>query len=199
MTSKQVRGAATPGEVVRERLREVRKRRKLNATQAAEMFGDPAMSATVLMNIEAGRRQTGATVDELIRFAYVLGVPPEALLVDPGEDIQIAPGVVVDSARFLRWLRGQEALPDTDTRHYHEVAAESLEAVDRAVPQDLRDEFLTRAQAAFDGFFADSEEIRRKTRQQVRDVLSELRSAVVSGAATEELLGKIDSYLDRLE
>ncbi|WP_157239693.1 helix-turn-helix domain-containing protein [Catenuloplanes japonicus] len=188
----------TPGEVARRRIREVRKARKLSPTAAAERYGDVAMTATVLMNIEAGRRQS-VTVDELVRLAYVLDVPVEALLVGPGAVVEVAPGVSVDSGRFLRWLRGQEALDGADADHYRAVAAEALGDAGRGVPQELRDEFLARAQAAFDGFFADSEEIHHKTRQQVRGVLSDVREAISSGKTTDELLGVIDTYLNRLE
>jgi transcriptional regulator with XRE-family HTH domain len=200
MTSEQLGGGATPGEVVRLRLKEIRRKRRLNPDKAAELYDDPAMSPTVLMNIEAGRRRTPVTVDELMRFAYALDVPPEALLV-PGADhqVQVAPGVVIDSIRLLRWMRGEEALDGTDATHYETTAAESLEPSGRGVPQQLRDEFLTRAQAAFDGFFADSDEIRRKTRQQVREVLGDVRTAAASGAPAEELLTMIDGFLDRLE
>ncbi|WP_328654521.1 helix-turn-helix domain-containing protein [Micromonospora sp. NBC_00330] len=200
MTSEQLGGDATPGEVVRLRLKEIRKKRRLNPDKAAELYGDPAMSTTVLMNIEAGRRRTPVTVDELMRFAYALDVPPEALLV-PGADqqVQVAPGVVVDSTRLLRWMRGEEALNGTDTAHYEAVAAGSLGPSEGRVPQQLRDEFLTRAQAAFDGFFADSDEIRRKTRQQVREVLGEVRTAATNGVPTDELITMIDGFLDRLE
>ncbi|MFG1650678.1 helix-turn-helix domain-containing protein [Micromonospora sp. NPDC049275] len=200
MTSEQLGDEATPGEVVRLRLKEIRKKRRLNPDKAAELYGDPAMSTTVLMNIEAGRRRTPVTVDELMRFAYALDVPPEALLV-PGADrrVQVTPGVVVDSIRLLRWMRGEEALDGTDAAHYEATAAESVEPSGRGIPQQLRDEFLTRAQAAFDGFFADSDEIRRKTRQQVREVLGEVRTAAADGAPTEELLAMIDGFLDRLE
>ncbi|MFI6783483.1 helix-turn-helix domain-containing protein [Micromonospora sp. NPDC050276] len=198
MTSEQL-GEATPGEVVRLRLKEIRKKRRLNPDKAAELYGDPAMSTTVLMNIEAGRRRTPVTVDELMRFAYALDVPPEALLV-PGTDqqVQVAPGVVVDATRLLRWMRGEEALNGTDTTHYEAVAAGSLGPSEGRVPQQLRDEFLTRAQAAFDGFFADSDEIRRKTRQQVREVLGEVRTAATNGVPADELITMIDGFLDRL-
>ncbi|MFF5230222.1 helix-turn-helix domain-containing protein [Dactylosporangium sp. NPDC000521] len=200
MTSGQVEGAPrTLGEVVRERLKELRKRRKLNPTRTAELYDDPAMSATVLMNIEAGRRQTATTVDELIRLAYVLDVPPEALLVAASGPVQVAPGVVVDPARFLRWMRGQEALEGTDGHHYAAVAAEIPGGGERPLSQQLRAEFLAKATAAFDGFFADSEEIHRKTRKQVHDVLGEVRDAITSGASTQDLLATIDGFLSRLE
>lgn len=200
MTSEQLSGEATPGEVVRLRLKEIRKKRRLNPDKAAELYDDPAMSPTVLMNIEAGRRRTPVTVDELLRFAYALNVPPETLLVpDAGQQVQVAPGVVVDSIQLLRWIRGEQALNGTDAAQYETAAAESLEPSGRGVPQQLRDEFLTRAQAAFDGFFADSDEIRRKTRQQVREVLGEVRTAAADGAPTEELLAMIDGFLGRLE
>ncbi|MFI7590726.1 helix-turn-helix domain-containing protein [Micromonospora sp. NPDC049359] len=185
---------------MRLRLKEIRKKRRLNPDKAAELYDDPAMSATVLMNIEAGRRRTPVTVDELMRFAYALDVPPEALLI-PGADlqVQVAPGVVVDSSRLLRWMRGDEALNGNDAAHYEATAAESLEPSGRGVPQQLRDEFLARAQAAFDGFFADSDEIRRKTRQQVREVLGEVRTAAADGAPADKLITMIDAFLDRLE
>ncbi|RQW94293.1 helix-turn-helix domain-containing protein [Micromonospora inaquosa] len=197
MTSSEAAADAMPGEIVRRRLREVRRRRKLNATEAAEMFGDPTMSATVLMNIEAGRRQTEPTVDELIRFAYILDVPPAALLMAEGGQVQVAPGVTVDPGRFRRWVLGQEPLDGVDEARYR-AAAKLLNDDDQSVAPELREEFLSKAQVAFDAFFADSEEIRRKTRQQVRGVLGEIREAVVSGTEPAELAAKIDEFLNRL-
>ncbi|MFB9239652.1 hypothetical protein ACFFWC_29675 [Plantactinospora siamensis] len=198
MASERVGKDMSPGEVVRQRLRDIRRRRKLSSAQAAEMFDDPAMSATVLMSIEAGRRQTGATVDELIRFAYILDVPPAALLVTDDGAVQVAPGVVVDPARFRRWVLGQEALDGTNTALY-KAAADQLASTTTSASPELREEFLARAQVAFDSFVADSEEIRRKTRQQVRGVLTDIREAATSGADTETLVGKIDDFLSRLE
>ncbi|GHJ45853.1 hypothetical protein Cs7R123_31950 [Catellatospora sp. TT07R-123] len=198
MTSEQVSGGSSPGEIVRDRLREVRKARKLNATQAAELYDDPSMTSTVLMNIEAGRRAAGATIDELIRFAYVLDVPPEALLVAAGEHVQVAPGVTVDSARFLRWVRGQEPLEGTDARQYQAAADAVLSGAEQPVSQDLRAWFQERAMAAFDLFAADADQISRKTREQVREVLGEVRDAITSDAPTADVLQKIDGFLDRL-
>jgi transcriptional regulator with XRE-family HTH domain len=200
MTSEGAEVAVTPGEVVRERLRTLRKQRRLNPDRAAELYDDAAMSATVLMNIEAGRRRTPVSVDELVRFAHLLDVPVEALLLPPdGRPVQVTPDMAVDPARFLRWMRGEEPLDGTDAKQYEAAAAEVAPPSAKAVTTELRDEFLARAQAAFDGFFADSEEIRRKTREQVREVLAQVRDAAATGAPTDELLNRIDGFLDRLE
>ena len=199
MTSDGAGAAVTPGEVVRERLRTTRKQRRMNPDQAAERYADPAMSATVLMNIEANRRRTPVTVDELIQFAHVYDVPVEALLLPQGDSlVQVAPGVTVNPARFLRWMRGEQPLDGTDAKLY-EAAATAVAPAGQSAVHELRDEFLSRATAAFDMFFAGSEEITRKTRQQMHDVLSEVRDAAASGAPTDELLTMIDGYLDRLQ
>ncbi|KAB1943431.1 hypothetical protein F8271_10090 [Micromonospora sp. ALFpr18c] len=150
------------------------------------------------MNIEAGRRQTGPTADELIRFAYILDVPPASLLTAENGKVQVAPGVMVDADRYRRWVVGQEALEGTDSSHY-DAAAEPLRGEGHSAPTELREEFLTKAQVAFDAFFADSEEIRRNTRQQVQGVLDEVREAVTSGRDPAEIVAKIDGFLNLLQ
>ena len=171
----------------------------MNPDQAAALYADPAMSATVLMNIEAGRRRTPVTVDELVRLAYVLDVPVEALL-RPRDDrsVQVAQGVAVDPAGFLRWMRGEQPLVGTDVKLY-EAAATTVAPAGGTAAHELRDEFLAMAQNAFDTLFTDSEEIVRKTRQQMLDVLTRVRAAAESGAPTADLLTMIDGYLDRLK
>lgn len=171
----------------------------MNPDQAAERYADPAMSATVLMNIEANRRRTPVTVDELVQFAHVYDVPVEALLLPLGDrPVQVALGVTVEPARFLRWMRGEQPLDGTDAKLY-EAAATAVASAGQSAIHELRDEFLTRATAAFDMFFAGSEEMTRKTRQQMRDVLSEVREAAAAGTPADELLTVIDGYLDRLQ
>jgi transcriptional regulator with XRE-family HTH domain len=199
MTSEGGVPAVTPGELVRERLRSLRKQRRMNPDQAAESYADPAMSATVLMNIEAGRRRTPVTVDELVRFAYVLDVPLDALLhARDDRSVRIAEGVAVDPAGFLRWMRGEQPLAGTDVKLYEEASAAVAPTAGLAT-HDLREEFLSRAQAAFDTLFTDSEEILAKTRQQMLDVLTEVRDAAASGAPTADLLSIIDGFLDRMK
>lgn len=199
MTSEQLSGVPTPGEVARVRLKERRKQRGLNPDRAAELYADPAMTATVLMNIEAGRRRTSLTVDELVRFAYALDVPVETLLTpEQGQHVQVAPDVTVDAETFLRWARGEQPLPGTDTALYEASAEQLPSGGGHAMSLDLRDVVLARAQAAFDGFMADTDEIQRKTRDQVREVLAEVRGAVVAGRPADDVLSLIDDFLTRL-
>lgn len=95
--------------------------------------GWPGISAMVLLYIEngrsdaSGRRRREVSVDELVALAYVLGVPPLALLAPLGDhDWQPFKGVAVESGdgggpngavinqptpTALRWLRGDYELP----------------------------------------------------------------------------------------
>ncbi|RKR88280.1 hypothetical protein BDK92_2589 [Micromonospora pisi] len=166
---------------------------------AAMTGGGTKLSANVLQNLEAGRRQQAVTVEEMLLLSLALGVPPEFFLAPPeGDRVQLAPAVVIDSEAFLAWVRGRQPLPLTDSTQYEQVSAEVLGDTGSTTNADLKSEFLRNAAGMLDDFLADSDQIIRQTRGQVRDLLQDLRTAVDGETSREDLLKTIDSYLARL-
>jgi transcriptional regulator with XRE-family HTH domain len=193
----------SPGDLVIARLKDARKRLGWSTIHLAEQLaaaGAPRLTANILQNLEAGRRQQAVTVEELLLLALATHVPPEFFLAaDDNQRIRLVPGVVVDSEQLLAWVRGEQPLPVTDHARYQQATTDALgDRSGGGGSAALRAEFLQRASAAFDGFFADAEEIAGKTREQVRLLLSDLRAAVAAGASTEELFSQIDGYLSNL-
>ncbi|MBN1174458.1 MAG: helix-turn-helix transcriptional regulator [Micromonosporaceae bacterium] len=190
------------GDLLVARLREARKRLGWGTVELAKHLaaaGAPRLTANILQNLEAGRRQQTLTVEELLHLSIALHVPPEYFLA-AGENrrVQLVPGVVADARQLLGWVRGEQPLPVTDPGAYQQASLDALGERTQDSAVALRAEFLRRASTAFDGFFADSEEITRKTRQQVRDLLTDLRDAVTAGASQQELTDQIDGYLANL-
>jgi transcriptional regulator with XRE-family HTH domain len=104
----------TPSRVFSERLSAERKRkgwtqRRLGERMAA--IGSP-IDRSVLAKIEAGGRKV--TVDEVIAFAYALGVPPMSLLLPPDNqgEVNLAGGVSVPVGRARAWWREADPLTD---------------------------------------------------------------------------------------
>lgn len=198
----------TVGELIRQRLKAARARRDgISARQFAAHLatltppGETRLSANVLQNLEVGRRQQAVTVEELLLLAAGLSVPPEYFLIPPpGETLQITPTVALGSAEFLDWLRGRHApdIPGTDAAHYAAVSAEELGDSRLSGNAALKAEYLRRASGMLDDFLADHDEIIGKTREQVRDMLGDLRTAVADGADKDQILAQIDQYLDKL-
>lgn len=193
------------GELIIRRLKDGRARASgISTYQLAERLsgmtgGRSRLSANVLQNLEAGRRQQAVTVEEMLLLALGLGVPPEFFLAPAAADrVQLAPDVVVDAETFLAWVQGRLPVPPTDPQQYAQVSAEVLGDTSRSGNGALKAEFLRAAASMLDGFFADSDQIIAKTRGQVRDLLTELRQAVADGADRDELLGMLDGHLDRL-
>lgn len=196
---------ASPGELIIQRLKDARARAGgISTYQLADRLatlsgGGSKLSANVLQNLETGRRQQAVTVEELLLLSLGLGVPPEFFLAPPpGGQVRITPSVVVDRDAFLSWVQGRAPLADTDPEQYAKVAADVLGDSRLAGNAALKADFLRHAAGMLDDFFADSDQIIRNTRGQVRDLLGELRTAVDGGASREELLSMLDGYLDRL-
>ncbi|GAB1690690.1 hypothetical protein [Krasilnikovia sp. M28-CT-15] len=208
MTETRARGArpepapVSVGELLIARLKEARALRGWSTIQLAEQLataGAPRLTANILQNLEAGRRQQAVQVEELLVLALVLGLPGEFFLAPrDGERLRLLPGVTPDREQFLAWLRGQQPLPGADAERYREVSAQVLPAAAvaaSAADLQLREEFVKRAAAALDGFLADSDQITRKTREQVRSLLADIKTAVTDGATAQELTAQIDQYL----
>ncbi|MFI5495250.1 hypothetical protein [Actinoplanes sp. NPDC051859] len=199
----------SPADVLIARLKECRRLAGWSALQLAEQLaalGATKLTANILRNLEAGRRQQAVSVEELLLLALALQVPPEALLAPrEGDRIDLMPGLTVEGPDFLAWLRGEQPLPgtETDPEWFRKAAATAFgEHGGMQVSATLRAEFLQRASAAFDGFLAISdamaEDAERKTRAQVRDLLTDIRTAVTDGASTDALVAQLDGYLAKL-
>lgn len=117
-----------PSEVVAQRLRQLRRSRGWSAQRLADecvRLGAPHLSASVIANIETGRRDTAGrrrrdvTVEELLVFAYALNAPPVQLVVPfTSEQMQITPSVTATPEAALAWLQGEAPLllPDGSVR-----------------------------------------------------------------------------------
>ena len=129
----------SPSEVVAQRLKQLRRARGWSAQRLAEecaRLGAPHLSASVIANIEtgrkdsAGKRRREVTVEELLIFSYALNAPTVALLVPfTSEQMQITPNVTASPDAALGWLLGGEPLllpdgtvRDRETWSKHEVA-----------------------------------------------------------------------------
>lgn len=129
----------SPSEVVAQRLKQLRRARGWSAQRLAEecaRLGAPHLSASVIANIEtgrkdaAGKRRREVTVEELLIFSYALNTPAVALLVPfTSEQMQITPNVTASPDAALGWLLGGEPLllpdgtvRDRETWSKHEAA-----------------------------------------------------------------------------
>jgi transcriptional regulator with XRE-family HTH domain len=106
---------------VAERIKEMRKARGLTTRTLAErcaQLGAPQISASVLMNIESGRRDPDGrrrrdiSVDEWTVIAYALRVSPLVLLL-PGDDERYAltPQLNTSARAVHDWLVGERLPP----------------------------------------------------------------------------------------
>lgn len=191
----------TAGAISGEAIRRERRRLRLSAEETAERYADASMTHTVLMNIEAGRRKSPATIDEWLRLAYVLGVPPESLLMpDDNTDAmcEIAPGVIIDRVQFVRWLRGQVPVGDIEPRHYAQVAALTLPEEGQRSSAEASQEIARRVASMLEMVDTETAETVRNARRQIHDLLGELDNLITSGVDREEISGTIRGYKERL-
>lgn len=110
-------------ELVGQGIRSYRESASLTREQVAGLCraaGWPEITSTVLHYLEtgrpdaAGRRRREITIDEMVALAYVLGVPPIALLAPLGE--KHWPGLpqrLLTTTTAIAWLRG-ERRPDAE-------------------------------------------------------------------------------------
>jgi transcriptional regulator with XRE-family HTH domain len=107
---------------VAERLKELR--RQIGITNVATLakqcadVGAKHLTASVLMNIESGRRdkegrrRRDVTVDELLELAQALGVSPLALLLPSANDeYRLTPERTTTAQAALEWLTGERMPP----------------------------------------------------------------------------------------
>jgi transcriptional regulator with XRE-family HTH domain len=118
--------ARKPSEVLRSRLREVRRRREWSQEDLAERLkelGVP-MDRAVLARIEGGTR--GVSLDEGFILAAALGVDPSTLFfpVARNEWVELAPRVLRTAEQARMWIRGMGPVLDGDDRFYLSEAAD---------------------------------------------------------------------------
>ncbi len=122
--------AATPSDIVGERIREIRRRRRLKVPELAAACaeaGHPELTEQTIYNIESGRRVDGrrrrtVSVDELLAFAEVFDVSLSVLLwpilrpAVQGTTLQFdSPEELADFMRLVNKLMGQAgALPPAE-------------------------------------------------------------------------------------
>ncbi len=125
-----------PSDYLAARIREVRCARNLTVAQLAghcAQLGEPRLTASVINNIESGRRhQDGSrrrhiTVDELLALALALNAPPLYLLIPP-DDMEtpypITSTEVLPRYQVAAWFAGvgpilQPMSSAGDTRLYY--------------------------------------------------------------------------------
>jgi transcriptional regulator with XRE-family HTH domain len=118
------------------RIREVRHARGLSAGQLAErceQLGAPQLTASVINNIETGRRHSDGsrrrdvTVDELLALALALNAPPLYLIFPPDNLDAMYPltsTVQMEGRAVAAWFTGTGPILQTmasagDTRRYY--------------------------------------------------------------------------------
>lgn len=170
------------------RLRQIRERRGLSARsfiERCERLGASGLSTNVLANIETGRRV--ANVDELLVFALALDVPPVALLVPARErplTVRVTERMTLaDRSALTGWLRGDEALPNTDHEHYA-AYAEDLPATTSTDQTNLQ-ATLGRVVSHFN---AEIDDLAGRMREQVSEVFSTAAAQAQQGATAEEIV-----------
>jgi transcriptional regulator with XRE-family HTH domain len=102
-------------EVLAAAIRRARDDRGWSAQELADRCaeaGMPSLDRSAIANIERGRRQR-IGVDEWLALAYVLGIPPVAMLVEfkGSPKAEISPNTVVGTEQALRWLLGEMPPP----------------------------------------------------------------------------------------
>jgi len=124
--------AATPSDITAERVREIRRRRRLSVGDLAAVcaaVGYPELTGQAIYNIESGRRVQGrrrrtVSVDELLALALALNASPVDLLVPPeawdgegGELLyHITPTRAEQTSTVREWVRGMPLPGDLRAR-----------------------------------------------------------------------------------
>jgi hypothetical protein len=122
--------AQTPSDILAERVRDVRTKRKLTVPGLAERcaeHGAPQLTTQAIYKIEGQRKSSTrpprrVTVDELLALALALNVAPVHLLVPPDDSDAPYPvtSKVTESRFSVRaWIRGIGPIdPDADPREF---------------------------------------------------------------------------------
>ncbi|TVL91940.1 helix-turn-helix transcriptional regulator [Streptomyces sp. SAJ15] len=174
-----------PTSVIAKRVREVRKRRGLTAEDLANRLVEQGIGwqRSTVAKLENGKREN-VTVTEWLALAYVLGVAPVHLLVDPNDDepFQITPEHSESGSTVRAWVRGSSPAQGVDTRTFSAEVPEGEFA--------LRDHFAGRALAAAQ---SDVERLITRSGFVVEGTEDEFQSALDRArASVERLSAEID-------
>ena len=201
-------GSAPPDRIsasdaVAARVKQLRRQRGWSATKLAErcaQAGAPQLTASVLANIETGRpdphgaRRRDITVDELLVLAYVLNVAPTHLISTPNHNdtaVLVTPTTPITDPHLLtRWIRGDQPLPDTDTRAYHAAATQHTPNPDdeHTITDHARDILQDRAKQIVSQFRAETDRLAAHTRDQLSELVAEAERSLTHGATTNDIL-----------
>ncbi|RSN71338.1 helix-turn-helix domain-containing protein [Actinomadura sp. WAC 06369] len=111
--------AAHPAKVIAERVKDVRLRRKMSASQLADELAREGIkwNRSIVANFESGRRRS-VTVEELLALAYVLDVAPIHLLIplEDGKWYHFTPERATPTGFVREWVRGRHPLQSTNAR-----------------------------------------------------------------------------------
>ena len=110
--------SSTPGQVLGRQIRHWRKERNLSAQELANRLAEigSSLDRRAIFKIETESR--GVNVDEWLQLAHALAVPPPLLFLDleSGEDIAVAPEVVLHPWIVWGWIAGEHASPVSSPR-----------------------------------------------------------------------------------
>lgn len=115
-------------ELAAKRIQEVRKRRGWTAKELADRctaLGAPKLTASVIANIESGRkdkedrRRREITLDEWLILARALDAAPIHILVPPEGGTFLVAGEALVGNEFRAWVRGDEAPVGVDPRIFY--------------------------------------------------------------------------------
>lgn len=111
--------AVHPADVLAQRVKEVRKRRGLTASELADLMVEQGVkwNRSIVANFESGRRRS-VSVEELLALAYVLDVSPIHLLVPltDGTWYHFTPDRATPAGFVREWIRGRHPLQSTNAR-----------------------------------------------------------------------------------
>jgi transcriptional regulator with XRE-family HTH domain len=124
-----------PSELVGQRIKDLRLERGWTADDLAKRcaeVGAPEITSAVIANIETGRkdktgrRRRDVTIDEVLKLAYALEVPPVRLFVPllSGEALQISPEVSEKPFEVLLWVTGQSKPANVSRTQWRRATAE---------------------------------------------------------------------------
>jgi hypothetical protein len=95
-------------------------------------LGMPRLTATVIYDIESGRRgrprgRREITADEWITLALALDLAPihMAVPIDDGAQVQLTPDITERAGVVRQWVRGRDPLRGTDRRIYYAYVPEA--------------------------------------------------------------------------
>jgi transcriptional regulator with XRE-family HTH domain len=118
--------AATPSDLIAQRVRDLRKARGMTAADLAKRCaeaGMPRLTAQALYKLEGQRSKRTPrpiTVDELLVLAYALDIAPAYLVsgLDDATMIPVTPALSVSALEVRNWMLGMQVLEGGDEELY---------------------------------------------------------------------------------